>query len=227
MPGFYPYCAEIQPCIWTCSFPARLQQHKTLKIMKEGYMMDNQLREHLMENEQLLWTGRPESIDTLDKTNKTSIIVGSIIKATVTLGLILLYIFSSQGKGDVMPSLIVCILALGIFALVNPFLTARRLRKKTIYGLTDKRVMRSGVYDEAVPYTRIKSAVLRSDEDGHTSLLCGPRAVNLKPQKWRGEADASFINNAAEPEAERVILYALPMDDRLKEILNRYILTKE
>ena len=34
--------------------------------------MEEQLREHLMEDEQLLWTGCPESFDTLDKTNKTS-----------------------------------------------------------------------------------------------------------------------------------------------------------
>ncbi|MBP5169043.1 MAG: hypothetical protein ILP14_07560 [Oscillospiraceae bacterium] len=190
-------------------------------------MMENQLHEHLMENEQLLWTGQPKSIETLDKTNKTSIVVGSIVKALITLGIIMVFIFSGQEKGTISPGIIVVILAFGIFALVNPFLTARRLRKKTIYGLTDKRVMRSGATDEAVPYERIKNAVLRSDKDGHTSLLCGPRAVNLKPRKWRGEADASFINNADDPEAARVILYALPMDDKLKELLNRYILIKK
>ena len=38
-------------------------------------MMENQLHEHLMENEQLLWTRQPKSIETLDKTNKTSILI--------------------------------------------------------------------------------------------------------------------------------------------------------
>ena len=38
--------------------------------MKEGSTMEEQFREHLMEGEQLLWTGRPESFETLDKTNK-------------------------------------------------------------------------------------------------------------------------------------------------------------
>lgn len=191
--------------------------------MKEGSTMEEQFREHLMEGEQLLWTGRPESFETLDKTNKTSIIVGLVIKAIITLGILLLFIISAQENGGVKPGVIAFILAFAAFAFANPFLIARRLRKKTLYGLTDKRIMRAGANDQAVPYDRIRNAVLRTDADGHTSLLCGPRAVRLKPRQWRGEADASFINTAGEPEAERVILYALPMDDKLKGLLNKYL----
>ena len=52
--------------------------------------MEEQLREHLMDGERLLWSGSPESFETLDKTNKTSIIVGFVIKALITLGILLL-----------------------------------------------------------------------------------------------------------------------------------------
>ena len=37
--------------------------------------MEEQLREQLLEDEQLLWTGCPESFNTLDKTNKPSIVI--------------------------------------------------------------------------------------------------------------------------------------------------------
>ena len=186
--------------------------------------MEKQLREHLLENEQLLWTGRPEAFETLDKSNKTSIMVGLVIKLVVTLGILLLYGMSArQDGGNIKPIVIVFILAIAAFAIVNPFLLARRLGKKTIYGLTDKRIIRSGSTDGAVPYARIKKAVLRTDDDGHTCLLCGPRACGLKPRQWRGEADAAFIDSHDEPEADRVILYALPMDDRLKDLLNKYL----
>ena len=184
--------------------------------------MEEQLRGHLMEGEKLLWSGRPESFDTLDRTNKAGIIVGTIVKAVVTLALIVCFTFA-QDKGSVKPDIVVIILVFGAFALINPFVIARRLRNKTIYGLTDRRVLRAGTYDEAIPYERIRSAALRTDADGHTSLLCGPRATDLKPRLWRAEADASFINVHEEPEAARVILYALPMDDRLRALLDRYI----
>lgn len=92
--------------------------------------MEEQFREHLMEGEQLLWTGRPESFETLDKTNKTSIIVGLVIKAIITLGILLLFIISAQENGGVKPGVIAFILAFAAFAFANSFLIARRLRKK-------------------------------------------------------------------------------------------------
>jgi len=184
--------------------------------------MEEQLREHLLEGEQLLWVGAPESFETLDKTNKTGIIVGIILKAVVTLFLIYSFSFA-QGSGSVNLGIIAVILVFATLALINPFLIARRLRNRTVYGLTDRRVLRAGTFDEAVPYDRIQSAVLRTDADGHTSLLCGPRAVNLKPRQWRAEADAAFINSGDDPEAARVILFALPMDDALRALLEKHV----
>jgi len=148
--------------------------------------MEQQLRERLMPDEHLLWCGSPEPFETLDKTNKRPIIVGTIIKAIVAVCVLILYFVSIRQEGvSARPGLIIVVLALAAFAMLNPFLTARRLRKKTIYGLTDKRAMRCGSNDNAVPYERIKSAELRTDEDGHTTLLCGPRALKLKPRQWR------------------------------------------
>ena len=140
----------------------------------------------------------------------------------MALTLIIAYIVSqSQEAGSLKPGVIIVVLLFTGFAVINPFLIARRLRKKTLYALTDMRVMRSGVYDEAVPYERIKNALLRTDADGHTTLLCGPRAVKLKPRQFRAEADASFINTLDAPETARVILYALPMNTELMALLKK------
>lgn len=185
--------------------------------------MEEQLRERLLEGEQLLWSGCPENFETLDRTNKTSIIVGLVIKVLVTVGILSLFLFSSQNGGNKAPGVFIVIILFAAYAVLYPFLIARRLRKKTIYGLTDKRVIRSGATDNGVPYERIKKAVLATDKDGHVTLLCGERALGLKPRQWRGEADASFIDSHDAPEAERVILYALPMDDALHAILNKHL----
>ena len=188
--------------------------------------MEQQLREHLKEDEQLLWSGRPEAFETLDRTNRSGIITGLVIKALVSLAILAAYIIAVQRQGSFSPGVVVIILAFAAFALASPFLTARRLRRKTIYGLTDKRIMRYGSFEGAVPYERIRSAVLRTDEDGHTSLLCGPKTVGLEPRKWRSQADAPFINSEDDPEAVRVLLYAVPMSDGFKEILEKHLTLK-
>jgi len=185
--------------------------------------MEQKFRDLLEKDETLLWSGRPERFETLDKTNKQSIVIGTVIKLCVIVGIVALYIHGALMAAGIKWGIIAVILAFGAFALVNPFLVARRLRDKTFYGLSDRRILRTGANDESVPYDRIKSAALCKDEDGHTTLLCGPRTKNLKPRQWRGEADAAFINGPDDPEALRVILYNLPMTKELKAILKEKI----
>ena len=180
--------------------------------------MEENFESLLAENEKLLFTVRPEHFETLDKTNRNSIVMGVIIKAVVTAILLVLYLLTALNAGSVNVAVFIVILAVAAYAIANPFLVARRLRDKTLYGLTDKHILRSGSNAGAVPYDRIKHAVLRTDEDGHTTLLCG-ESTNLKPTKWRLEADAAFINEMDNEEADRVILYAIPMNAELKAFL--------
>lgn len=185
--------------------------------------MEQKLRNLLAEDETLLWSGRPEPFETLDKTNKQSILIGLAIKIAVVAILLILYIRAALGAIGIKPGVIVVVLLIGGYAIANPFLTARRLRKNTFYALTDKRVIRAGANDSAVPYERMKNAVLRTDADGHTTLLCGPRTKDLKPHQWRSEADAAFINGPDDPEAIRVILYAVPQDKEFKALVKKYL----
>lgn len=191
--------------------------------MKEGLDMETKLRNLLAEDETLLWSGTPEPFETLDKTNKKSIFIGLAIKIAIIATCLILYIHAALNAVGIKPGVIIFILALGGYAICNPFITAKRLREKTIYGLTDKRVLRAGTAEGGVPYERMKSVVLRMDEDGHTSLLCGPNTKNLKPRQWRSEADAAFINGPDDPEALRVIMYAIPNDKELKTLLKKYL----
>lgn len=187
-------------------------------------MMEEELRALLAEDETLLWSGRPEPFDTMDKTNGRSIVFGLIIKAVITAGLLALCFHEArEASGNIMLSMIIFVVALAAFACIYPFRTARRLRDKTLYGLTDKRVLRAGASIAHVPYARIKRASLRTDEDGHTTLICGSETQNLRPSQWRNAADVAFINNADESEAASVILYALPVDDELRALLHKYL----
>ncbi|MBO6017671.1 MAG: hypothetical protein J6Z15_03025 [Oscillospiraceae bacterium] len=185
--------------------------------------MDENLRELLEKDEKLLWSGQPEQFEALDRTNRQSIITGLILKVAVTLGLIILYILIAVHiSADIKPGIVAALLIVCAAMLANPFLVAKRLRNNTIYGLTDRRILRAGAKEDSVDYERIKNAALRIDADGHMSLLCGPRAKNLRPQQWRVHADAAFVNRVDEPECVRLILYALPMNEELKTILEKH-----
>lgn len=186
--------------------------------------MEERLRTLLAEDETLLWSGCPEPFDTMDKTNKGSIMTGLIIKAIVLLGLLALLFRAVTGAGSGSTiGIIALVLLFGAFAFSYPFITVRHMRNKTIYGLTNKRILRAGFHDEGVPYERIHCAAVRTDEDGHSTLLCGRDALKLKPHSWRNAADTSFVNSADDSEASRMVLYALPMDDKLKALLNEHL----
>ena len=185
--------------------------------------MEDQLRSLVAQDEKLLWVGHPEPFDTMDKTNKNSLIFGIILKLAAIAGCLTLYINPALASNGIRHIPVIAILAFGAYALANPFLVAARLRSRTLYGLTDKRILRAGTNEGSVPYADIRSAVLRTDADGHTSLLCGDRTKKLKPRQWRLEADAAFINKPDGPEDQRVVLYAIPADKELKALLNKYL----
>ena len=186
--------------------------------------MEEKLNAMLAADETLLWSGRPVSFKTFDNTNRKRILLGFLIKGII-LALVLVQYFrlSAGTEAGARPGLILLILLFGGFAFYAPFHTARRLRRTTLYGLTDRRVLRISTKEESVPYERIHSAALRADGDGQYSLLCGPRAMKLRSDKWRDDADYPFADDPNEPEANSVILYALPVDSRLKAVVAQYL----
>lgn len=185
--------------------------------------MEEQISKALEPGEKLLWKGRPEAFETLDKTHKSSILCASAIKLLIMLCVIGAYIVSTSRGGNFSLLILAVLCAITVFMLAMPFLTARHLRRQIFYVLSDRRIIRLGFAEGSVPYSRIKTAALKSDSDGHVSLLCGPRALKLKASRRRQNADCAFENYADENQCVCAVLYALPMDSRLERILHEHL----
>lgn len=186
--------------------------------------MEDRLHDMLIDGETLLWSGQPLTFKTLDRTYQKNIVIGIILKAIVTVATLILYIqIALRSTVGIKPGVIIFIAIVGVFTMYYPFHTARRLRSNTLYGLTDKRILRVSTKEQGIPYNRIKHAVLKSDEDGHFTLLAGSQVQSLRPTRWRFEADAPFIDDPNDSEAKNAILYALPLDGNLKRILKQYL----
>ena len=176
--------------------------------------MEELLKESLREEETLLWSGRPEAFETLDKTHKIPFIRKGIIAALVTIAICAAYVIFAQIKNvPLKPAVPVIVAACGIFVILRGLIDASKLRKRVLYAITDKRV----------EYSAISAAKLDRDEDGHVSLLCGEDAIKAKPWKRRVMALAGTVTNDTTGMCESFAFYAIPDADKVKEILKPYL----
>lgn len=186
--------------------------------------MEELLKESLREDEKLLWSGRPEAFETLDKTHKSPFIRSGIIAAVVTIALCVAYVILAKAKDvPLKPAVLVIVAACGIFIIVRGLLDASKIRKRTSYVITDKRLLILTDSARSVEYSAINVAKLDRDEDGHTSLLCGEGAIKMKPWKRRVAVLSGAITDDDTGMCERFVLYALPDADKIKEILKPYL----
>ena len=128
--------------------------------------MEDMLSSVLETGEEVLWRGKPETFETLDKTHKPVIVKGEIIKIVVSLALIIAYIVTVNNSGaGVKPGIIVIILAILAYALASPFLHANTLRRKVEYVITNQRLIT--IKDEAkgVEFDKIKRNKKKEDVD--------------------------------------------------------------
>ena len=185
--------------------------------------MDETLREKLGAGEQLLWSGKPESFETLDKTNKKRILLKIIIAVAVCALLLVEYvILAGKNNADIKPAAVIVVLACGVYFCLDSFLQANQL-KKVRYAITDKRLLCvSGDEVKSVSYENVPAACFKKDEDGHVTLLCGEEGMKAKPSKWRSIA-LHPLNMANSNVCESFAFYALPDADRVKKILKEYL----
>ena len=182
--------------------------------------MEEKLRQLMEKDEELLWIGRPEAFDTMDQSNKRPIIVGEIVKAVAFAALIIAYLIAAKHAGRVLPGVVIVLLIVAAYALASPFMTARALRNKAVYALTNRRLYRVGTTGEGyVDYDVIKTAAIRTDADGHQTLLCGPDALKTKPWRWRDLSTGSAALDMDTRECDRYVFYALPRDEKLMALL--------
>ena len=190
--------------------------------------MEDILRSKLKDDETLLWCAVPEAFDTLDKTHKAHFVRKAILIAIGAVALIVLYILAAaKNHAAVQPLVIAVLLAAGAYGILGDILDANKLRKKTVYGLTDQRIIAvMGMSTEAVDYERMGKGDYEfvTDEDGHTSLLCGERAREAKPHGRRSVTVCGAQNNAETGECHGFGMYGITAEVKaIDAILNKYI----
>ena len=186
--------------------------------------MEELLKESLREEEKLLWSGRPEPFEPLDKTHKSPFIRSGIITALVTIAICVAYvILTGINNAPLKPAVLVIVAACGIFIILRGLLDASKIRKRALYAITDKRLLILTDSAKSVEYSAISAAKLDRDEDGHTSLLCGEDAIKAKPWKRRAATLSGAITDDNTGMCERFVMYALPDADKVKETLKPFL----
>ena len=190
--------------------------------------MEDILKSKLKDDETLLWCAVPEAFETLDKTHKAHFMRKAILVAVGAVALILLYILAAaKNHAAVQPLVIAVLLAAGAYGIFGDILDANKLRKKTVYGLTDRRIIAvMGMSTESVDYERMGKGDYEfvTDEDGHTSLLCGERAREAKPHARRSVTVCGAQNNAETGECHGFGMYGITAEVKaIDAILSKYI----
>ena len=113
------------------------------------------------------------------------------------------------------------------YGLFGEFMDANKLRNKSLYALTDQRMIAvMGMSVEAVDYERLSDYEFVTDEDGHTSLLCGERAREVKPYGRRSATVCGAQNNAETGECHGFAMYGITAEvDNIEKILSQHIHT--
>lgn len=175
----------------------------------------------LASDEKLLWAGRPESFDAMDKSNKPAF-KNSCIKAVVIFAVLIgAYLWAAAAvSAEIMPGLIAFFVLIAAFKPISFFTDAAKLRKYVSYAVTDRRLIVCKDDVREMPLRLVNQARLMTDEDGHTSLVCGRKAIEGKQSAWR---DASlFCQNLSEKDTadcESFVFYAVEDLEGLKAAL--------
>ena len=137
----------------------------------------------LQPDEQILWEGKPENFRILDTCHTLPLLRSMLI---FLLGGALIgacAVLLSEHKtvnGNVYAIML-------LFAAIAPLrlaLDAAALRR-TRYYATDRRLVTVGKTVQDVAYSRIREAGFTTDGAGHTSLLCGTKALTGAPWSYR------------------------------------------
>ena len=188
--------------------------------------MEEKLKAKLKDDETLLWTAKPEAFETLDSTHKKHFVMKGILLSVIFLALIAIYIRAALSTHSTIQIPVILIgLAAYAYGLFREFIDANKLRNKSLYALTDQRMIAvMGMSVEAVDYERLSDYEFVTDEDGHTSLLCGERAREVKPYGRRSATVCGAQNNAETGECHGFAMYGITAEvDNIEKILSQHI----
>lgn len=180
--------------------------------------MEEKLKAKLKDDETLLWSAKPEAFEILDKTHKAHFVQKAILITVVFLAIVAVYIYMAIDTSSAIqiPVIIIGLVA-ALYGMFGEFLDGRKLQNKTLYALTDQRMIAMmGMSFEAVDYERLSDYEFVTDEDGHTTLLCGERAREVKPYSRRTVTVCGAQNNAETGECQGFAMYGIT--DEVKNI---------
>ena len=181
--------------------------------------MDDILATVLHKDEKILWEGKAEPFVTLDRTHKQAYLKKAVITLAVSLTLAVLYFMVVAEINPVIPA---AILLVAGYICLKPILDARKLRRARYLITTERLVL---ITDEVVNavYSDIPVATVRKDADGHSSLLCGRRAIAIPPEQRRNYAVTGAIFDMDTKICDSLIFYAISDAEKVKEILRPYL----
>ena len=137
----------------------------------------------LQPGETVLWQGRPEAFRTLDRC-VTPTLLKDLLVSLIGGALIVAEYWFCSGKAALRPTILWIPALLLCVPIIHLILDVIRLQR-TEYYVTDRRLAVVGHDVRDVEYSRIREAALRKDRAGHTSLLCGGKALAAGDASYR------------------------------------------
>ena len=74
-----------------------------------------------------------------------------------------------------------------------------------------------------ISYDKIKTAEIKTDADGHTTLLCGPASVKTESDKWRTNATLGLRLDNDTLDCDGLTWYAIPNAKEAEALLKKYL----
>ena len=196
------------------------------KDNSEVAKMEEKLLAKLKDDETLLWSARPEAFETLDQTHKAHFVKKSIVIGVIFAAIIIAYVVAAIDTNSAIQIPVILIgLVAALYGIFGDFLDANKLKNKSMYALTDQRMIAMmGMSFEAVDYERLSDFDFFADKDGHVSLLCGERAREAKPFGRRSATVCGAQNNSETGACEGFAMYGVTAEvENIRKILSQHI----
>ena len=185
--------------------------------------MNEQLTHALEKGETLLWSGSPASFDTFSGDRKTQILRRIIINLAITAAILLAYILATVKAGvELMPVLIIVIIAIGCYAAFSVLLDAKKI-PKLIYDATDRRIL--VLVQEKVtgiPYDRLGDHRFITTSTGEVCFVAGEDLAKCSEIKMLKFAPLGILLCDGD-KCRSCVLYAISEPELFREAVKPYL----
>lgn len=132
--------------------------------MEKSYELNRFAKENLKEDEKIEWVGRPEPFSFISKFTRTNFIIRIAVAAVCAIVAIILYIILSDTANALVIAAIIIIAAI---AGLYPIYDKRNMQNKTLYIITNQRVIRvlSSSEFDAIPRSSVKISTTDAGND--------------------------------------------------------------